>query len=428
MKLIYPLALFTTYVVATKVPLQKRQTLRQQLKNEDPGLLELLHKKQQKFLRRKYSGQNILTDDHDEPLINYLDAQYYGPIKIGTPGQDFTVIFDTGSSNLWVPSVACLEKDNNIGTLPCRTHNTYNSSLSSTYVADGNPFVLRYGTGQLKGFDSIDTVTFGGDIAVQNQKFGEAVSEPGITFVAAKFDGIFGLGYPELAVHKNLPPFNNAWEQNLVQENLFSFYLNRDPEGEVGGIIDFGGMDPDYYKPDTTNWFALTRELYWQIEMDSVTVNDNTGSQLAIACEGSCQAIVDSGTSVITGPEEETDKINEAIGAIRFIAGEWLVRCNKIPTMPNVTFNLNGIPYTLTPEQYVLQITQDGQTQCISGFMGLDIPPPSGPLWILGDAFMGQYYTTFDFENNRVGISELGSGMNKLSFSIFCLGLLTVIL
>jgi len=270
-------------------------------------------------------------------LINYLDAQYYGPIKIGTPGQNFTVIFDTGSSNLCVPSTKCLEKDNNVGTLPCRTHNTYNASESSTYVENGEPFILRYGTGQLKGFDSVDTVTFGGDIAVQNQIFGEAVSEPGITFVAAKFDGIFGLGYPQLAVHNNPPPFNMAWDQGLVQQNLFSFYLNRDPDAEIGGIIDFGGMDPDYYKAETLDWLPITRELYWEINMNEVSVNDSTK---ATVCDGGCAAIVDSGTSVITGPEEETDKINKAIGAIPFIAGEWLVRCKNIPTMPDVTFQI----------------------------------------------------------------------------------------
>lgn len=66
-----------------------------------------------------------------------------------------------------------------------------------------------------------------GDLIVQNQLFGEAVKQPGITFIAAKFDGILGLAYPKISVDKVLPFFDNAMQQALMEKNLFSFYLNR---------------------------------------------------------------------------------------------------------------------------------------------------------------------------------------------------------
>ncbi|KAL5277444.1 CYM family protein [Megaselia abdita] len=314
-------------------------------------------------------------------LNNFQDDSYYGEITIGTPPQNFKVLFDTGSSNLWIPSTQCDSTD-----AACQNHAQYNHDDSTTYEANGESFAIQYGTGSLTGFLSEDSINVAG-MEVTQQTFAEAQSQPGSTFVDAKFDGILGLGFQQIAVDNVVPVFYNMISQGLVDEPIFSFYLNRNVNGATGGQLIFGGSDPSLYTGDFT-YVPVTQEGYWQFNLDSASVNGVT------LCETS-EAIADSGTTLVAGPEDAVDEINNAIGADEY--GN--VDCSTISSLPAVNFVLGGKTFALEGKDYIQTEVQDGTTYCYSGFQVNDF-------WILGDVFMGKYYTEFDFGNKRVGFAE----------------------
>nr|QSX72298.1 cathepsin D [Halisarca dujardinii] len=337
-------------------------------------------------LQRKYKPGRV--GDGPEPLHDYLDAQYYGNITIGTPGQRFQVLFDTGSSNLWVPSKHCSLLD-----IACRTHHKYDSSKSSTYVKNGTKFAIQYGTGKLSGFLSTDTVTVA-NMAVKGQTFGEAVKQPGITFIAAKFDGILGMGWPAISADHVTPMFQNMIAESLVDKAMFSFYLDRTEGAKVGGELLLGGTDPAHYTGNFT-FAPLTHATYWQFKMDGI----NIGGKNSSYCSGGCEAIADTGTSLLVGPADEVTKLNTDLGFKKTLT-LWTIDCSKVSSLPDVAFVISGVPLTLTGKEYVL--SEAGQ--CISGFTGLALP--ASLQWILGDVFIGPFYTAFDVGNMRLGFSR----------------------
>ncbi|KAL7985336.1 hypothetical protein Chor_003906 [Crotalus horridus] len=371
----------------SRITLKRHPSLRQKLRER--GQLAQFWKKY-KVDMINYTQDCSVFQEANEPLFNYLDVEYFGQISIGNPPQSFNILFDTGSSNLWVPSVYCVSK-------ACVEHSRFQPSKSSTYTEVGTPFSIHYGTGSLTGIIGMDQVTVEG-LTIVNQQFAESVSEPGNTFLDAEFDGILGLAYPSLAVDGVTPVFDNMMAQNLVDLPIFSVSMNRNPYSSIGGELIFGGYDETYFSGNLS-WIPVTKQGYWQIQLDNIQV----GGKVAF-CANGCQAIVDTGTSLITGPSEDIKQMQTLIGA-QFIDGEYTVECSNLNVMPLVTFTINGNSYPLTPEAYTLIAISDGMNMCTSGFQGLDIDTTPGPLWILGDVFIGQYYSVFDRGNNQVGLA-----------------------
>uniref|UniRef100_A0A3Q3K8J2 renin n=1 Tax=Monopterus albus TaxID=43700 RepID=A0A3Q3K8J2_MONAL len=325
------------------------------------------------------------------PLTNYLDSQYFGEISIGFPGQTFNVVFDTGSANLWVPSKSCSPF-----STACFTHNRYDASKSQTYVENGTGFSIQYASGSVRGFLSEDVVVVGGIPVVQ--MFAEATSLSAVPFIFAKFDGVLGMGYPSMAIDGITPVFDRIMSQSVLEENVFSVYYSRDPKRYPGGELILGGTDPNYYT-GTFNYIHTSELGKWQVIMKGVSL----GTEKKFCAEG-CTAVIDTGSSYVTGPASAVSALMKAIGAQQEESG-YKVNCDSVKTLPSVSFHIGGQEYSLTQEDYILWQSHIQGDVCTVTFRGLDVPPPTGPIWILGANFIARYYTEFDRRHNRIGFA-----------------------
>ncbi|KAJ7068318.1 endopeptidase [Mycena amicta] len=328
--------------------------------------------------------QEQLKGGHNVPLSNFMNAQYFADITLGTPPQSFKVVLDTGSSNLWVPSTQC-------SSIACFLHTKYDSKASSSHKANGSSFEIRYGTGSMEGFVSNDVLTIG-DLSIPKQDFAEATKEPGLVFAFAKFDGILGLGYDTISVNGITPPFYSMINAGLLESPVFSFRIGSSEE-DAGEAV-FGGIDPDAYT-GKINYVPVRRKAYWEVELEKISFGDD---ELELENTG---AAIDTGTSLIALPTDIAEMLNAQIGATKSWNGQYTVDCAKVPTLPDLAFYFGGQPYTLKGSDYILEV----QGTCMSSFTGMDINLPGGSLWIVGDVFLRKYFTVYDLGRNAVGFA-----------------------
>merc|ERR1711934_666676 len=127
-------------------------------------------------------------------LTNNANTQYFGKVAVGTPSKEFTVVFDTGFSVLWVPDAACKSE-------ACKSHRQFSLHGSTTGVLlgeDANEVkeaTIQYGTGKMVGVEAQDVVHIGDAHGLSLPKSGIllATEEEDAVFSNFPFDGVFGL-------------------------------------------------------------------------------------------------------------------------------------------------------------------------------------------------------------------------------------------
>jgi len=290
-------------------------------------------------------------------------------------------VFDTGSSNLWVPSTSC----NDAG---CEGKSKYNSAASSSYKANGKGITIQYGTGSMSGILDQDTVNLDGT-SISSYTFGAATQLANF-FEGQPMDGILGLAYPSIAADSVQPVFDAMIAQGLVSNPVFGVYLDSS-NGNSGSQIQFGGTDSSLYSGSFI-YTPVTQQTYWSVEIEGFAVGSST-----VACSSGCNGIVDTGTSLLVGPYAGISAILNALN----IASD----CSNYDSLPDLSITLNGVKLTLTAAIYV----EKAGGQCaplIQGALGT-------PMYILGDTVIRGFYLEFDRGNNRVGFAELASGTNE---------------
>ncbi|KAG8856314.1 Type I transmembrane sorting receptor [Tulasnella sp. 330] len=337
--------------------------------------------------RRTSSGTVALTDDYDG-----IDELYYGPVSIGTPAQGSTVDFDTGSSDLWVPVTGC-------STSTCVAP-IFKTASSSTYKVSSTAFSITYadGTGA-SGKVATDTVTLAG-LTVAGQGFGAITKES--NGVAGPMAGLLGLGFPANAASGKTPFFFNLIANGALTSNIFSFYMARN--GGTGSELCIGCTDSSKYT-GTITYHTLSAaatdgtQYYWNTPASGFTYNGG-------ASTGSFSAIIDSGTTLIYIPTAAAKNLYASIPGSKDASstlgsGTYTYPCST--TLGSIALVIGSNSYALNASDFNAGPVSSGSSTCVGGIFGDDSDPG---LATIGDEFIKNWYSVFDYTNNRVGFAQ----------------------
>ena len=312
------------------------------------------------------------------------DLSYFSAVKFGSKGKDMWMLLDTGAANTWVMGSNC-------ATSACLAHDTFGAQDSSTLHVTATPWSVSYGTGTVEGVTVTDTVAFA-NYSVE-MGFGSA------TFTSNDFnnypmDGILGLGRTgsnQIGTPTVMQVLDN---NNLLQANILGIHLQRNSDGAKDGQITFGGIDHSKFQGTLSYTATVSADSnLWEIPVDDVAVS---GSSCKFRGRS---AIIDTGTSYVLMPPEDAKILHAQIPGSTNTGGSpnFMIPCSTTKT---IQFTFSGVTYSVQPKDYVSKVNSVGK-MCASNIIGQQAY--SANQWILGDVFLKNVYTVFDFDKDRIG-------------------------
>jgi len=328
--------------------------------------------------------------------IEAQDVGYLATIQMGTPPQNFLILMDSGSADLWVGAENCQSQ----GGGGCGNHNFLGVQSSSTFKDTQKPFSVTYGTGEVSGNIIQDDISIAG-LVLKAHTFGVAATES-VDFSGdtTPFDGLMGLAQSTLSEQRTPTPIESLASAGLVKAAITSYKISRLADAKNDGEITFGDLDQTKFDPQTlTTVKNVNTQGFWEGAMDAVTVDGkDTGLQ-------GRTAILDTGTTLIVAPQSDAETVHAAIpGAQPDGQGGFTVPCN---TNASVALTFGGTSFAIDPRDIAFQPldVNNPNGDCVSGIASGNIGGATE--WLVGDVFLKNAYFSTDVGKNTVSLAKL---------------------
>lgn len=378
---------------------------------------------------KKNEYLNILDkrDIHDTlSLVLKNEIEFYAAtLELGTPPQNITVLFDTGSSDLWVSASTnpyCLTNINNhvilrnhtdiIPSIDCNIFGTFNVEKSSTLKRTGDLFNIKYAGGNYaEGFWGTDELMINGK-NLTGMKF--AVAE-----ITNSFVGVLGIGFKRLEsimgykgspgkYYDNFPLMlkNNG----LIKKVAYSLYLNN-PHYQTGVVL-FGGVDLNKYVgnlytyPMVNIYPFLDKPAKFHITLQGIGVKRQADCFQKTLTTTKWPALLDSGTTLIVAPKEIADSMASVVNAtFSQEEGIYILDCPSEHDSTKFYFDFGKLKIEVPLSSFILN--PDGHDYCGFGVL------PSDNTLILGDVFLSSAYVVYNLEDYEISLAQAHWGANS---------------